>query len=164
MGASSVAASPLKEAQAEFIQGGVATTVASCSAGGVPSLGRAVFCAVAPDRRTITVLVRRSQAGALLDDIARCGAVAAVFAQPSTHRTLQIKSGDGRAHAPGAVDAAALARYCEAFHRELAPLGYTLEWTRAMLGYEPDDLVAVSFTPQAIFSQTPGPKAGERLA
>lgn len=163
MGASA-AASPLKEAQADFIQGGVATTVASSSGSGAPALARAVYCSVSPDRRRITLLVRRSQSGALLDALAHRGALAAVFAQPSTHRTLQIKSTDAVLQAPGPVDAAALDRYCAAFHRELAPLGYTLDWTRAMLGYEPDDLVAVCFTPQAIFSQTPGPKAGERLA
>jgi hypothetical protein len=160
----SAAASPLKEAQAQFIQGGVATTVASRSAANVPSLGRAVGCFVTPDCRRITVLLRRSQCAALLDDIARSGAVAMVCAQPSTHHTLQIKAADAVAHDPGAVDHSALARYVEAFHRELAPLGYPLEWTRAMLGYAPADLVAVSFTPQALFSQTPGPRAGERLA
>lgn len=164
MGASSAAASPLKEVQAQFIQGGVATTVASRSADNVPSLGRAVGLSVSPDRLRITALLRRSQAATLLDDIARSGAVAMVCAQPSTHHTLQIKSTDAVVHAPEAIDAAALARYVEAFHRELAPVGYTLEWTRAMLGYTPADLVAVSFTPQAIFSQTPGPRAGERLA
>ena len=163
MGAS-VAASPLKEAQAEFIQGGVATTVASCSARGLPSLSRSVCCTVSSDRQRITVLLRRSQAGALLEDVARSRTVAVVFAQPSTHRTLQIKSIDAVVHAPEVIDTARMARQAEGFHRELAPLGYTAEWTQAMLGYTPDDLVAVSFTPQAIFSQTPGPKAGERLA
>ena len=158
------AASPLKEAQAQFIQGGVATTVASRNADNVPSLGRAVGCFVTPDCRRVTVLLRRSQCAALLDDIARSGTVAVVCAQPSTHHTLQIKSTDAVVHAPEAVDAGAIARYVEAFHRELAPVGYTLDWTRAMLGYSPADLVAVSFTPQAIFSQTPGPRAGERLA
>ena len=163
MGAST-AASPLKDAQAQFIQGGVGISAASCDAQGIPSLCRAIGCFVSADRQRITVLLRRSQCGALLDDIGRSGAVAAVFAQPSTHHTLQIKSTDAVVHAPETVDAAALARYVEAFHRELAPVGYTLEWTRALLGYAPADLVAVSFTPQAIFSQTPGPKAGERLA
>lgn len=162
MGASE--ASPLKEAQAAFILGGVATTLASASAARVPSLGRAVGLSVSPDRRRVTALLRRSQAATLLDDIARCGAVAMVCAQPSTHHTLQIKATDAVVHAPESIDTAALARYVEAFHRELAPVGYTLEWTRAMLGYAPADLVAVSFTPQAIFSQTPGPRAGERLS
>ena len=161
---STAAASPLKDEQARFIQGGVATTVASRNAANVPSLGRAVGCLVTPDRTRITVLLRRSQCAALLDDIGRSATVAMVCAQPSTHHTLQIKAADAVVHDPGAVDHAALARYVEAFHRELAPLGYTIDWTRAMLGYTPADLVAVSFTPQAIFSQTPGPRAGERLA
>lgn len=158
------AASPLTETQAQFVQGGVGITAASGDAQGRPSLNRAVGCAVAPDRMRVTLLLRRSQAATLLADIERGGAVAAVFSQPSTHHTLQIKSADAVVHAPQAIDAAALARYVEAFHRELAPLGYTAGWTRALLGHAPADLVAISFTPQAIFSQTPGPRAGERLA
>jgi hypothetical protein len=158
------AVAPLKEAQAQFIQGGVGITAASCDAQGRPSLNRAVGCSVAPDGRRVTVWLRRSQAATLLADIERSGTVAAVFSQPSTHHTLQIKSTDAVVHAPAGVDAAALARYVEAFHRELAPLGYTAEWTRALLGHAPADLVGVSFTPQALFSQTPGPRAGERLA
>lgn len=163
MGASA-AASPLQDAQAQFIQGGVGIAAASCDAQGRPSLNRAVGCSVTADRQRISVILRRSQAVTLLADIERSGAVAVVFSQPSTHHTLQIKSTDAVVHPPDSIDAAALARYVEAFHRELAPLGYTLEWTRALLGYVPADLVAVSFTPQAIFSQTPGPRAGERLA
>lgn len=158
------AVSPLTDTQAQFIQGGVGITAASCNAQGRPSLNRAVGCSVAPDRQRITLLLRRSQAGALLADIERSGSVAAVFSQPSTHHTLQIKSTNAVLHVPETVDAAALARYVEAFHRELAPLGYTAEWTRALLGHAPADLVAVTFTPQALFSQTPGPRAGERLA
>lgn len=163
MGAAS-GASPLTEAQAQFIQGGVGISAASCDTQGRPSLNRAVGCSVAPDRRRVTLLLRRSQAAALLADIERSGTVAAVFSQPSTHHTLQIKSTDAVVRTPETIDAAALARYVEAFHRELAPLGYTAGWTRALLGHAPPDLVAVSFTPQAIFSQTPGPRAGERLA
>jgi hypothetical protein len=160
----SAAASPLKEEQVRFVQGGVAITAASGDAHGHPSLSKAVGCSVTADGRRITVLLRRSQAGALLDDIRRSGAIAVVFSQPSTHHTLQIKATDAVAHEPETVDAGALARYVEAFHREIAPLGYTPEWTRAVLGHTPADLVAVSFTPQALFSQTPGPRAGERLA
>jgi hypothetical protein len=163
MGASATQ-SPLTAAQAQFIQGGVGISAASCDAQGRPSLNRAIGCSVAPDRSRVTVLLRRSQAATLLEDIGRSRTVAVVFSQPSTHHTLQIKSADAVVHAPEAIDAPALARYAEAFHRELAPLGYTAEWTRALLGYAPADLVAVSFAPQAIFSQTPGPRAGERLA
>jgi hypothetical protein len=35
---------------------------------------------------------------------------------------------------------------------------------RAILAYSPDDLVTVTYSPCAAFSQTPGPKAGEPLA
>ncbi|CAG0952971.1 hypothetical protein BURK1_00296 [Burkholderiales bacterium] len=164
MESSAAAASPLSAVQAQFIQGGVAMVVASSSAQRLPSQARAVGCSVSSDRRRVTMLLRRSQCAALLEDIARSRALAVVFCQPSTHRTLQIKARDAVAQPPASVDAAALSRQADGFHRELAPLGYSAEWTRALLGYAPDDLVAVSFTPLEIFSQTPGPRAGERVA
>jgi hypothetical protein len=34
---------------------------------------------------------------------------------------------------------------------------------RAILAFRPDDLVSVVYAPCAAYSQTPGPKAGERL-
>ena len=60
-------------------------------------------------------------------------------------------------------DAAACARHREAFAQELLPMGYSLEFSRAIHDFVPEDLVAVSFTISDIFEQTPGPGAGARM-
>lgn len=158
------AGTPLTEAQAQFIQNGVSVVVASAGADLAPSQARGVGCLVAPDRRHVTVILRRSQATTLLQDLARSGLIAVVFCQPSTHRTLQVKGADPVARAAAAPDLAELARQAAAFHAELAPLGYPETFTRALLGFAAEDLVEVSFAPQAVFSQTPGPRAGERVS
>jgi hypothetical protein len=164
MTATDAPASTLSPAQADFIRIGTSVVVASGGADLTPSQARAVGCVVSGDRRRVTVLLRRSQSGTLLADIARSRAVAAVFCQPSTHRTLQIKAVDAEVRDAPDADHDWLAQQAEAFHRELRPLGYTEAHTRALLGYAPADLVAVSFSPQAVFSQTPGPRAGERVS
>jgi hypothetical protein len=158
-------AGPLSPAQAEFIRtGGVSVNVASGGAELRPSQARAVGCLIAPDCGSVSVMLRRSQSETLLRDIAASGRVAVVCCQPSTHRTLQIK-GDGAVVRPAAdADHAELARQCALFHQQLAPLAYTEAFTHALLDYAPDDLVEVSFIPRAVFSQTPGPRAGERVS
>lgn len=161
--AAPIAASPLSEPQAQFIQSGVSVIAASCNAQGVPSQARGVGCEVSADRRQVTVYLRRPQCAALLEDIARSGAIAVVFCQPSTHRTLQLKAGDA-AEVAAEARPALMERQIGGFCRELAPLGYSEAWTRTFLGYTPSDLIAIRFTPEAVFSQTPGPRAGERVA
>ena len=45
----------------------------------------------------------------------------------------------------------------------VAQVGYGPQYTAAMLNAPRDDLVAVEFSPEAAFDQTPGPHAGEPL-
>lgn len=102
-------------------------------------------------------------AAAVLDDIRRTGAIAAVFSRPSTHETLQLKGVDARIVPAEPGDDALARRYVDAFVAELVPYGYPEAVIRAFLTCPPEDLVAVQFTPVAAFSQTPGPQAGEPL-
>ncbi|MBN9423005.1 MAG: hypothetical protein BGO63_04440 [Candidatus Accumulibacter sp. 66-26] len=154
----------LDAAQIDFVCGGVSISAASCRADGLPSLMRAVGCRVAADRRTLNVLLAATPGAGVLDDVRQSGAVAVVFSQPSTHRTLQIKGRDARVVPPEAGDAELAARYRDAFVDELRPLGYPEHVIRTVLGWPADDLVVLQFTAHALFVQTPGPRAGEALA
>ena len=75
-----------------LIERGVSTIVGSASLDLVPSLMRAVGSAVHEGGASLTVYLARSQASQLLRDIAATGRMAVVFSQPSTHRTLQVKT------------------------------------------------------------------------
>ena len=153
----------LDEALAAFLQTGVSINVGSRSAGNVPMLARANGCRVAADRRTVTVLLAGAKSAALLDAVRASGAIAAVFSEPPTHRTIQLKGTDATVGAATEEDRTLSARYLDAFARVLAPLGYPEPVFRALLWADPADLVAVTFTPSAAFDQTPGPRAGAPL-
>lgn len=151
------------EANFALLRTGFMVTVASRDAAHVPSVTRALGCRVAPDRRRVTVFLLASQSDTLLRDLRATGAIAAVFSQPSTHRTIQLKGPDAtiRAVEPGDVElieanaAAALA--------DLALAGFPESFARTIFAYDAPDVVAVGFTPTTAFVQTPGPQAGRRL-
>ena len=153
----------LDEANAAFIQSGVSIIAASRDAINMPTVVRALGCWVAPDRRRVKVFVARSQAAALLDGVGATGAIAVVFTQPSSHRAIQLKGTDATVSALGAGEREIVAALVEEFAADLVPLGFPSPFVCALLGSEPDDLVAIAFTPTAAFSQTPGARAGAPL-
>ena len=153
----------LDEDNAAFIQTGVSILAASRDDALVPSIARASGCRVSADRRRVSVFLALTQGVALVADVRRCARVAVVFSRPSTHRTLQLKADDAVVRAATGEEAAIVATYVEAFGREIGLLGHTEEQARTLFGYRPDDLVAIDFTPNAAFEQTPGPKAGTPL-
>jgi len=152
---------PLFDAdQAAFMQRGISLNLGSCGPGLQPSVARAVGCRISADRRTVRMLVSATQAAALIADVGQGGALAAVFSEPSTHRTLQLKGHDPVVETATAGDLAAVARYRDGFVEELRPLGYPPALILALLACPDSDIVALCFTPCAAFSQTPGPDAG----
>jgi hypothetical protein len=154
----------LDAAHAGFVTGAVGISAAACRPGGFPALARAAGCRVSADRRSVTVLFGAAAAADVIEGVRRSGAIAVVFSEPPTHRTLQWKGGDALVLPPEAGDAALAERYRDAFAAVLASLGYPAAMGRALVACAPDDLVTVRFTPSAAFLQTPGPHAGEPLA
>lgn len=149
--------------EAAFVCGGVGMSAATCRTGALPSMARCTGARVSQDRRAVTLLLAATPAAAFLDDIRRTGTIAAVFSQPSTHKTLQLKGNDARIVPTDPGDARLVARYVDAFVAQVRVYGYPEALIRAFLASEPDDLVAVQFTVDAAYSQTPGPQAGEPL-
>jgi hypothetical protein len=153
----------LDEAWSAFIQGGVSIVAASGSSEKVPMIARATGCRVTADRRKVTLLISSSQAGMLLDAARSTGRIAVVFSQPSTHITIQLKGGDAKLSPVRSGDAALMERYARAFCADLEPLGYAEDLIRALVWCAPEDLAAITFSPDKAFLQTPGPQAGESL-
>jgi hypothetical protein len=145
-----------------FVTGGVSLITASRGPDNAPAIARAAGCRVSRDGRRITLFVSSSQGSALLEAVRATGAIGAVFSQPSTHITIQMKGSDAALGALEPGDAELVARYADAFAAEVCPLGFSEALVRALV-WAPDDLVAVSFTPTSAFDQTPGPRAGTRL-
>jgi hypothetical protein len=155
---------PLSEEFVAILQGPVNIVVASCDASLQGSVDLALGCRVWPDRRRISVMLRASQAAALLADVSASGRIAVNFARPSTNRSSQLKGSDARIEVARPLDFACVEKHVEDFVQELLPLREMPEPVlRAILHFERDDLAVISFTPEEAFIQTPGPDAGERF-
>jgi hypothetical protein len=153
----------LDEEHAAFIQKGTSVIICSRNPENSTEVARGCGCRVSDDRRRVVVLLERSRTQSMLEDFAANGMIAVVFSQPSTHRTIQLKGTDARPTRVNAGDLELIRRHTDEWIEELAKLGYTREFARAMHGEPRDDLVAIAFTPTAAFQQTPGPQAGKRL-
>ena len=129
-----------------------------------PHVMRAVGCRLAEDLRRITVFMPPSSSAHVIADLRANGLIAVVFSEPSTNRTLQFKGRDAQIVPAEPGDPAIVARYVERFAQEIGELGFPAEVVKTMFAHDDDDLVALRYTPDAVFEQMPGPKAGEPLA
>jgi hypothetical protein len=159
----SPASRALLQTHAPFLREGKSINVGSSDGDGQPSLVRALGARVSSEAGSLTLYLHRPQATRLLADIARHGRISAVFSDPPTHRTLQLKGGDAREVPTAPEDVVRALEYIESFSQVLAPLGFTAEFVRTVQTFEPEDLVTVTFSPTESFDQTPGPHAGQRL-
>jgi hypothetical protein len=146
-----------------LIDKGVSANVASRNAALRPSVMRAVGTSISPDGTEITVFVSRSHARQLLQDVAATGEVAVVFSEPLSHRTVQVKARKAELRAAEEGDLPVLRRYLKSMEHELSLVGCEIPFVHTILAFRLDDLVAVYFSPDTAFDQTPGPKAGSAL-
>jgi hypothetical protein len=146
---------------AAMIAKGVSCIVGSRDAQMRPSVMRAVGSRI--DGTEVTVFLSRSHSRQLLQDIAATGHIAAVFSQPSTHRTVQLKSTRAALRSAVPADQPDLSRCVDSLEEELQAIGYERGLATALLAHALEDVVAVSFTPEQAFDQTPGPKAGAAI-
>lgn len=153
----------ISDATLAFIEREVAIDVASCGLDLLPSTARGYGCQVAADRRRITLFLKRSEAGQLLHDVLVHDRIAAVFCLPATESALQIK---GHAVSLSLADEAGLAvvaQHARQFVAGVLPLGHERTFAEAYMQIAPADTVALSFSPDVVFEQTPGPGAGRPL-
>lgn len=148
---------------AAFMLNRASVLVASRGRDLMPNVVRALGCRVSPDRRRVAVFLNRPAAQGLLEDFADNRNISVVFTRPSTHQAMQVKGRDASVGAVGPQDLALIEAYREAMAAELAGIGYTAEFARALLSDASGDVVAVSFTPVEAYTQTPGPRAGTPL-
>jgi hypothetical protein len=118
---------------------------------------------VALDRRRVTVFADERRASKLLTNIRTNGVIAVVFSQPSSHRTVQLKGSDAVVLEPVEDDPVIIAAYADSFVADLCSFGYSEAFARTLVTAASEKVVAITFTPEAAFDQTPGPHAGRSL-
>jgi hypothetical protein len=153
---------------ATFLEGGMSINVAARDVRNLPSIARALGCRFSRDRRRLTVFLSRTQSPAVLADLRENGAIAVVFAEPSTHKSWQFKGDDAREEPLARGDSGRIQAYVETFVRDVTALGHPPDLIRLLFtspreSPAPGDWTAVTFTPAAVFTQTPGQAAGEPL-
>lgn len=153
----------IDEELADFITGQVSIQVAACGNDRLATLVRALGARLSADRSRVTVLLPRSQAEAVLRAVAANGRFAAIFNDPQTHHAVQIKGRDAVIEPATPDDKASLDGYQRVMARRLARFGVPEAFCRAMFSSDPEDLIAVSFSPSEAYGQSPGTGAGELL-
>jgi len=153
----------LDREQRDFLCSGVSISLAACGDDCDNCIVRAVGCKFVDDGRRIAVFLRRSRSPDFFRFVQATGRVANVFCLPSTNRTIQIKGDDAQVEAFATTDLALIEGHLAQFLKQVVPLGVPESVVRTIFAHDPDDLVMLTYTPRAVFSQTPGPKAGELL-
>lgn len=148
---------------AQFMQRGISLNIGSSGPDLRPSVARALGCVVSDDRRSVRMLVSATQSASVIEHVRGTQRLAAVFSEPPTHRTYQLKGSDAQVQRATDADLAVVRRYRHAFVRELEQMGYPPKLIYGFLHCPDTDIVAIAFTPTAGFSQTPRPKAGQAL-
>jgi hypothetical protein len=155
----------LDAVHAEFIARPHASlAVASRDANNVPSLFKVAACRVSPDRKRVTLYVDQQLAATVLRDLRAGHPIAAIFTEPSTHRSIQLKGERADIGPATPADREYARERIESVVAHLGALKYPEAGVRCYFHFAPERLVAVSFTPTAAFEQTPGPSAGARLS
>jgi hypothetical protein len=94
-------------------------------------------------------------------NLERNGAVAVGFSPPTIARAVQVKGVAGAVGEPEADDLERVERHLGLFVAEAERIGAPAELPRRM--FASTGLVAVKFSIDEVFDQTPGPTAGRRL-
>jgi hypothetical protein len=150
----------LSDASVAFIEREVAIDLAACGDGLRCSTCRGFACRVAPDRRRLTLFVRRPEAAQLLQDVLARDQVAVVLCLPETEASIQIKGRCVSLSPAVAEDLPFIRDYCARFVEGVVRLGYERAFAEAYMAVDAAQMVALSFTPECVFDQTPGPLAG----
>lgn len=150
----------LGDATVAFIEREVAIDLGACDAQQRPSTCRGFACRVAPDRQRLTICVRRPEALPLLQAVVAQDQLAVVFCLPETEVSLQLKGRHVGIAAASAEEIARVREYCVHFVEGVTRLGFERAFAEAYMAIDPAQMVALSFTVEAVFDQTPGPQAG----
>jgi len=118
---------------------------------------------VSADGRSLRLCVAAPEGSRVRANLEGNGAVAVGFSPPTIARAVQVKgvAGAGAVGEPDAADLERVERHVRSFVAEAARIGAPEELSRRM--FVGAGLVAVEFSIDEVFDQTPGPTAGRRL-
>jgi hypothetical protein len=149
-----------------FLESGVSAVVGTRDAGLIPEVTRVWGLLVSKDRKSISLCAPLATSGKTIDNIAANGQMAVCCSFPTSYKTVQLKGQCIEAADPSRADLAAVKRHREAFGRLNEQVGIPCQGTETFWQRELEAspaLIKLSFVPEQIFDQTPGPDAGSPL-
>jgi hypothetical protein len=155
-------AAPVLDAEVvEFIHGGVAVGVATRDGDLRPEFARGWGPEVSADGRSVALCVSAPEGSRVRANLEGNGAVAVGFSPPTIARAVQVKGVATAVGEPEAADLERVERHVQSFVAEAERIGAPAELSRRM--FVGTGLVAIRFSVDEVFDQTPGPTAGRRL-
>ena len=151
----------LSDEALELLSSGVDISVATRDAAMAPECTFAMGLRVHRDRRVVTLFIPRDIVGPTLRNLEDNGLIAATFARPCDHKTIQLKGRFLGVRDSAPADRELQEMYRGAYSEQLALIGIPRAYTRR-LAWWPS--VAIDVEVHEAFGQTPGPGAGNRLA
>jgi hypothetical protein len=145
----------------EFIHGGVAVGVATRDDDLRPEFARGWGPEVSADGRSLRLCVTAPPGSAMRANLEQNGAVAVGFSPPTIARAVQVKGVASQVGDPETADLERVERHVRSFVEEALRIGAPEELSRRM--FVGSGLLAVQFSIDEVFDQTPGPTAGRRL-
>jgi hypothetical protein len=145
----------------EFIQGGVAVGVATRDDDLKPEFARGWGPEVSADGRSLRLCVTAPEGSQMRANLESNGAVAVGFSPPTIARAVQVKGVAPTTQEPDAADLERVERHVRSFVAEAERIGAPPELSQRM--FVGAGLVAIQFSIDEVFDQTPGPTAGRRL-
>lgn len=145
---------------AGFLASPVMIITGTCGSGNRPDIARGVGVGIDGDAGRLRLVISSWQWPRTVENLRTSGRVAVTFARPSDYVSYQLK---GRATLcpADADDLARSDRYMADILEVLAGLG--LDRRLAMPWLSNRDAVVVGIDVEAVYVQTPGPKAGRQL-
>ena len=147
-----------------FLTSHLSIHVAASDGNGIATLVRGLGCRIADDEPSrVRLLMSRPQSELVLRAVDANGRIAAVFSEPESHRTIQLRGVDARRESPEAADHALLAPTSTRCRDASRPSIRRNPSSRAA-GLQPRRAGGGELHAADLFGQTPGPKAEERFA
>ena len=142
-----------------FLESDVAIVVGTCDGDLVPEIVRGYAARVAGEGEEIRLFVGRAASERTLANLLVNRRMSVTFCSPDNYRTVQIKGWFRNVEDARPEDQAMIDRYQETFVATVAKYGLS-EVIRNIWGADP---IRLSFEPESVFEQTPGPGAGRPL-
>jgi hypothetical protein len=145
---------------ASFLESGLTLVVGTRGADLRPDCAFAIGLRVHPGRRRITVFLPERPAARTIENLRANGAVAVTASRPIDLETLQLKGRAVQIAAAPDGDHPFVLAYRDALAEQLEAVGHPKSVTRRLVAWP---CVAVEIEIEAVFEQTPGPRAGAVL-